>query len=178
MNEIVTERLIIRNFKENDWEDILEYLSDEDVIKYSPYEKYNEEMAKIEVKKRVGTDDILAVCLKDNSKVIGELIYEKGEFDAMEIGFFFNPQYQGKGYAMESAGALIHFAFKTQGIRRITARCDSLNVKSGKLLERLKMRKEGELKKHIYFKYDALGDPIWADTCLYGILRDEWEQVY
>ena len=27
------------------------------------------------------------------------MIYEKGEFDAMEIGFFFNSQYQGKGYA-------------------------------------------------------------------------------
>lgn len=45
-------------------------------------------MAKDEAKKRVGTDDILAVCLKDNAKVIGELIYEKGEFDAMEIVFF------------------------------------------------------------------------------------------
>ena len=175
MNEIVTERLIIRNFQIDDWGDILEYLSDEDVIRYSPYEKYNEEMAKIEVKKRVGTDDILAVCLKDNNKVIGELIYEKGEFDAMEIGFFFNSQYQGKGYAKESATALINFAFKTQGIRRITARCDSLNLKSRKLLEKLKMRKEGELKKHIYFKRDILGKPLWADTCLYGILGDEWK---
>lgn len=50
------------------------------------------------------------------------MIYEKGEFDAMEIGFFFNPQYQGKGYAKESAAALIDYAFMTQGIRRITAR--------------------------------------------------------
>lgn len=39
--------------------------------------KYNEEMA------------------KDEAKREWELIYEKGEFDAMEIGFFFNPQYQG-----------------------------------------------------------------------------------
>ena len=175
MNEIVSERLIIRNFQENDWKDILEYLSDEDVIKYSPYEKYNEEMAKDEAKKRVGSDDILAVCLKDNAKVIGELIYEKGEFDAMEIGFFFNPQYQGKGYAKESAAALMDYAFNTKGIRRITARCDSLNLKSRNLLEKLKMRKEGELKKHLYFKHDASGEPIWADTCLYGILKDEWE---
>lgn len=174
MNEIVTERLIIRNFQANDWNDLVEYLSDEDVIRYSPYEVYTEEMAKNEAEKRKGTNDILAVCLKDSSKVIGELIYEKGEFDAMEIGFFFNSQYQGKGYAKESANALINFAFKKQGIRRITARCDSLNLKSRKLLEKLKMRKEGELKKHIYFKRDVLGSPIWADTCLYGVLVDEW----
>lgn len=175
MNEIVTERLIIRNFQENDWNDMLEYLSDEDVIRYSPYEKYNEEMAKNEVKKRIGSNDILAVCLKENTKVIGELIYEKGEFDAMEIGFFFNPQYQGNGYAKESATALMDYAFRAQGIRRITARCDSLNLKSRKLLEKLKMRKEGELKKHIYFKSDMSGNPLWVDTCLYGILNDEWK---
>lgn len=36
------------------------------------------------------------------------------------------------------------------------------------------MRKEGELKKHFYFKHDMSGEPIWADTCLYGILEDEW----
>jgi len=174
MNEIITERLIIRNFRTNDWKDLLDYLSDEEVIRYSPYEVYNEEMAKNETKKRTGTNEILAVCLKDNNKVIGELFYEKGEFDAMEIGFFFNSQYQGKGYAKESATALINFAFIKQGIRRITARCDSLNLKSRNLLDKLKMRKEGELKKHIYFKHDVSGNPLWADTCLYGILRDEW----
>ena len=36
---------------------------------------------------------------KTKQKREWELIYEKGEFDAMEIGFLFNPQYQGKGYA-------------------------------------------------------------------------------
>ena len=175
MIEIVTEKLIIRNFQENDWADILEYLSDEEVIRYSPYEKHNEEMVKNVAKQRALNDDILAVCLKDDTKVIGELIYEKGEFDAMEIGFFFNTQYQGKGYANDAATALLNFAFETQGIRRITAKCDSLNVKSRKLLEKLKMRKEGELKKHLYFKRDISGNPLWADTCLYGILRDEWK---
>ena len=33
---------------------------------------------------------------KTKQKREWELIYEKGEFDAMEIGFFFNSQYQGK----------------------------------------------------------------------------------
>ena len=91
---------------------------------------------------------------KTKQKREWELIYEKGEFDAMEIGFFFNSQYQGKGYAKESAAALMDYAFNTKGIRRITARCDSLNLKSRKLLEKLKMRKERELKKHFYFKHE------------------------
>ena len=32
---------------------------------------------------------------KTKQKREWEMIYEKGEFDAMEIGFFFNSQYQG-----------------------------------------------------------------------------------
>lgn len=174
MNEIVTERLIIRNFKADDWNDILEYLSDENVIRYSPYDVYTEEMAKNEAKKRVVQNDIFAVCLKDNFKVIGELIFEKGEFDAMEIGFFFHSKYQGKGYATEAATSLMNNAFHTKRVRRITARCDSLNLKSRNLLKKLKMRKEGELKKPLYFKCDTSGNPIWVNTCLYGILSDEW----
>jgi len=170
---IETERLIIRRFKENDWKDLMEYLSDEEVIRYSPYTIYTEEMAKSEVVERANKDDILAVCIKKTNKVIGELIYENGEFDAKEIGFFFNTQYQGKRYAFESASALINRAFNELKIRRITARCDALNLKSQRLLERLSMRREGTLKKHIYFKYDASGNPIWADTCLYGILNEE-----
>ena len=174
MREIETERLMIRNFRQSDWEDLKEYLSEEEVIRYSPYTIHTEEMAKKEIQKRSDEDDFLAVVLKENNKVIGELIYEKGEFDAKEIGFFFNTQYQGKGYAMEAVSALLDLAFSEWGIRRITARCDALNVKSQVLLERLGMRKEGMFIKHLYFKHDEQGNPIWADTCLYGILKEEW----
>lgn len=171
---IETDRLIIRKFRVDDWKDLMEYLSDEEVIRYSPYIIHTEEMAKKEVKERMNKEDILAVCLTDTKKVIGELIYENGEFDAKEIGFFFNTNYQGKGYAFEAASSLMNHAFTVLGVRRITARCDALNLKSQHLLERLGMRREGTLKKHIYFKHDALGKPIWADTCLYGILTEEW----
>ena len=33
MEEIVTDRLVIRRFKPNDWQDLYEYLSDEEVVK-------------------------------------------------------------------------------------------------------------------------------------------------
>ncbi|MNW34197.1 putative ribosomal N-acetyltransferase YdaF [compost metagenome] len=171
---IETKRLLIRKFKADDWGDLLEYLSDEDVIKYSPYTVHTEEMAKKEVKERMDKEEIYAVCLIETNKVIGELIYEHGEFDAKEIGFFFNTNYQGKGFAFEAASALINYAIDEWGVRRITARCDALNLKSQLLLERLGMRKEGILKKHLYFKHDDFGNPIWADTCLYAVLKEEW----
>lgn len=174
MKEITTERLIIRNFKGTDWQDLKEYLSYEEVVRYSPYEIHNDEMAKKEAEKRASEDEILAVVYKESNKVIGELIYEDGEFDSKEIGFFFNPEYQGKGLAKEAASALIDWAYNEIGIRRLTARCDLLNIRSQKLLERLGMRREGILKKHLYFKKDENGNPIWADTCMYAMLKEEW----
>ena len=174
MQPIETERLLIRNFKQEDWMDLKEYLSESEVVRYSPYTIHTEEMAKKEVLNRLHNDELLAVVLKENNKVIGELIYENGEFDAKEIGFFFNPKYQGKGYAREASSTIMNLAFNEWGIRRITARCDAKNIKSKALLERLGMRQEGLLIQHLYFKHDDLGNPIWADTCLYGILKSEW----
>lgn len=69
---------------------------------------------------------------------------------------------------------MIDWAYNGLGIRRLTARCDLLNIKSQILLEHLGMRREGILKKHIYFKNDENGNPIWADTCLYAMLAEEW----
>lgn len=175
MQTIKTERLIIRNFKATDWKDLQEYLSDQEVIRYSPYTIYDEEMAKKEAAKREHTDELLAVEFIETHKVIGEMIWENGEFDAKEIGFFFNPAYQGKGLAYEASAAIMNHAFRESGVRRVTARCDLLNLKSQKLLERLGMRREGILIKHLFFKKYDNGEPIWADTCLYAILNEEWE---
>ncbi len=46
MDKLNTERLIIRRFEENDWQDLYEYLSDDEVVKFEPYEAFNQEQAK------------------------------------------------------------------------------------------------------------------------------------
>ncbi|MTL68480.1 N-acetyltransferase, partial [Turicibacter sanguinis] len=43
-----TERLIIRRFTKEDWQDLYEYLRDEEVVQFEPYEVYTEEQAKQE----------------------------------------------------------------------------------------------------------------------------------
>ena len=54
-------------------------------------------------------------------------------------------------------------------------RCDALNMKSLHLMKKLGMREEGVLHKHLYFKYDEQGNPIWVDTCLYAVLNEKWK---
>lgn len=172
--EITTDRLVIRRFRPEDWQDIYEYLSDEEVVRYLPYEAYTSDRAREAAIKRAEQDIFYAVCLKETGNVIGELLFKKMEFETWELGYVFNPRYMGKGLAFESAKAFLDHAFREPGVRRIVALCNPDNERSWKLMERLSMRREGLLVKNIYFKTDEKGEPIWLDTLEYGLLKDEW----
>ncbi len=39
------------------------------------------------------------------------------------------------------------------------------------------MRREGNLRKNIFFFRNEQGEPLWQDTYEYGLLREEWEQM-
>jgi len=134
MEKIITDRLIIRRFDQNDWQDLYEYLSDEEVVKYEPYDIFSEEQAKEEAAKRSKDESFYAVCLKENRKLIGNLYLCKGYFDTWELGYVFNRKYQGKGYATEGVKALLDYAFTHLGARRIIAMCNPQNEVPGSYL--------------------------------------------
>ena len=170
-----TERLQLRRFTPDDWLDLFEYLSQEEVVKYEPYEVFTKESSMCEAIRRSENDSFWAVCLKDCGKLIGNIYLSKQDFDTWQLGYVFNAKFHGKGYATEAASALIDEIFSNHNARRIVAMCNPLNEPSWKLLERLGFRREGHLIKNIYFKKDALGNPIWSDTYEYGILAEEWK---
>ncbi len=175
MNRIITQRLLIRNFNKEDWKDLYEYLSDEKVVQYEPYDVFTEDSCKQEAFKRSNNGAFLAVCLKDTNKLIGNIYLEKQEYDTWELGYVFNASYQGVGYATESARAVLEEVFSEQKARRVIAMCNPDNNASWQLLERLHMRREGHLIQNIYFNKDENNNPIWQDTYEYAILAKEWE---
>ena len=69
---------------------------------------------------------------------------------------------------------LLEDIFRNKNARRVIAMCNPLNEPSWKLLERLRLRREGHLIKNIYFKRDKADNPIWIDTYEYAIISDEW----
>lgn len=175
MENLTTERLFIRPFQENDWKDLLEYLSDEEVVRFEPYGPLSPEQARKEASDRAKDHSFHGVCLRENGKLIGNLYLHQGEFDTWELGYVFSRSYQRRGYATESAKALISHAFISLGARRVIAMCNPLNEPSWHLLERLHMRREGHLVQNVFFKTTETGEPIWADTFEYAVLRPEWE---
>jgi len=177
VENIITERLIIRRFKEADWEDLYEYLSKEEVVRFEPYDIRSEIECKQEAASRSKNKAFWAVCLRDSNKLIGNIYFQQLEpekFLTWEIGYVFNPVYWHKGYATEATRRIMQYGFEELGVRRIIAKCNPLNTASPKLLERLGMRREGHFKKPAYFKETAEGKAIWHDCYQYAMLEEEW----
>ncbi len=65
--------------------------------------------------------------------------------DIYEIGYFIDPEHQGKGYATESVSAILSYAFNTLALSKITAIIPKNNVRSQHLAEKVGMRRSGEL---------------------------------
>ena len=165
-----TERLILRRYRKEDLQDLYEYLSDEEVVKFEPYRPMDMPETAAEMNERIHNDEMIAVELKENHKLIGNVYLGKREFDTLELGYVFNKNYWGKGYAKESCKALIQKAF-SEGIHRIYAECDPCNIAFWRLLEALGFFREAHFKENVYFWKDENGNPIWKDTFVYSLLK-------
>lgn len=166
-----TERLILRRYTKEDIQDLFEYLSDKEVVRYEPYKPMTFDETRENLAWRIGTDEMIAVELKDSHKMIGNVYMGKRDFEALEMGYVFNRTYWGYGYAAESCNALVQRAF-ADGVHRIYAECDPKNKNSWRLLEALGFQREAYLRKNVYFWKDETGKPIWKDTYIYAKLNE------
>ena len=184
---IETQRLILRPFKRGDEQDLFEYLNEPTVHCFQCMKIKSLSHAKKEVKKR-GKDKefYCAIVLKETGKVIGEIDaypesadpeQKKSVKDTFSPCWMLNKDYQGKGYAYESAKAFFEYLFTEKGARRIYAYTEDYNLSSQKLCQKLGMRKEGEFKEFVTFVKGADGLPIYENTFMYAILKSEWEKA-
>ena len=172
---IETERLTVRKFIESDYSDLYEYLSQESVYKYEPGEPITIEESKKLSAERARGEQFFAVILKQNGKMIGHLYLEQilpKDRLTWELGYIFNPNYQHKGYASESANALVEYALKELKVHRVMARCNPDNAASWRLLERIGFKREGNFKKYGFVHKDENNNPIWTDAYEYSRIEE------
>ena len=179
---IRTNRLILRPFELGDIDDVLAYQSMPEVVRYMYWQVRDRAEVTQVVKDRATMTKLaregdrlqVAVVLHANNKVIGEvvLMYRSALHQQCELGYAFNPAYQGQGYAREAAEAMLVVGFRDYGLHRIFCQCDARNIPSYQLMERLGMRREAHLIHDELFKGE------WADTLVYAMLREEWLKRY
>ena len=172
MREIRTKRLLLRPFRESDYDDLFEFLSQLADDEFEGYPGITWENGREHLKYRLGSEEFYAMELTESGNVIGNIYCGNRDFEAKEIGYIVNKRYQRQGYAAEALSAVIAQAFK-DGVHRIYAECDLRNVPSWKLLEKVGLRREAHFRQNIWFRRDDNGNPIWKDTLVYAILESD-----
>lgn len=173
MEAIETRRLVLRNFRKDDAAALFAYLRDPSASCFFSLRLASLDDAEIEAGKRSADDEYVAVCLKDTGQLVGDL-FAVAEDDTVSVGWNFNPDFGGKGYALEAANALFAHLFTMKSARRLYAYVEDHNTASQRLCEKLGMRREGLFKEFVSFQNDDDGVPIYENTMQYAILRKEW----
>lgn len=175
---IVSYRLDLRDYCEEDFVSVHAFRSDPDVVRYwtgkidtpentRAFLQRVQEQARQEPRNQYR----LAVVCRESNQVIGGCGLF-GDFAAPSreggIGYYLNRQFWGSGYATEVAGALVRFGFEQLNLHRIYGECAPENPASARVMEKIGMRREGHLRQNY------LTDEGWQDTFIYAILEDEW----
>lgn len=146
---IETERLILRELEYTDQNDLFEMDSDPEVhlyIENNPVKSIDEitkviEMLKIQYKENgiarwAVVDKLTNECVGwSGLKYFNQSLNNHTDF--YDLGYRFKKKHWGKGFATESAIAILDYGFKNLNTNRIFAITDPKNVNSKKVLTKL-----------------------------------------
>ncbi|HEY0550025.1 MAG TPA: GNAT family protein [Verrucomicrobiae bacterium] len=174
---ITTPRLVLRRLAATDWEDLVEFLSDEELFQYvqdGPFDE-KEVVEWLASDRRVklttpGTTFSLAIELQSKAKVIGTIyLHSTDEFRSQtNVRIYVSRKFQRQGFATEALKAVLEFCFDSIALHRVSAWCDSRNIAACCLAAKAGMRREGELIKERFVNDE------WINTVLYALLNEEY----
>lgn len=144
--EIKTERLLLRQWRNEDLEQLIEMNRDPKVMEFvGPILSEDQSAAMMERvrnswrQRRFGR---YAVEVKETRSFIGFIGLAMTRIDthfspAVEIGWRLSTQYWGKGYATEGANAVSDFAFNDLGLSELVSFTSTQNVRSRRVMEKI-----------------------------------------
>ncbi|HCN49182.1 MAG TPA: GNAT family N-acetyltransferase [Chryseobacterium sp.] len=157
--KLETERLILRQFEEADFERVFLIDSDPEVMKYigvPPLTDINESKEVIQmIRKQYEENGVgrLAVVEKESGLVVGwsglKLLTKavNGYQNVLELGYRFVPESWGKGYATESGKASLDYGFHELNAEVIYAYAHSEHEASNHILRKLGFQKTSEFEE-------------------------------
>lgn len=178
MNTIETNRLILREWQEEDLEAFARINQDPQVMEHFPALLSIEETAafieRINQHFRKHGFGLWAVVLKESEELIGFVGLNIPSFEAhftpcVEIGWRLASQHWGKGYATEAAKAVLKTGFKKYGLKEIVSFTVPANKRSIRIMEKIgmvrdpkddfehpKLPKDHPLLVHVLYRISSL----------------------
>ncbi|MEO5572452.1 MAG: GNAT family N-acetyltransferase [Bacteroidia bacterium] len=145
---LITNRLLLRQLKTEDENEIFALRTNETVNKFIDRPKTNSSAYALKFIERI-TNGIAnnesiywAIALKNNFKLTGTICLwniSQEHFRA-EIGYELHPDFHGKGIMQEAFTKVVEYGFHTMKLKTIVAFTNALNERSRKLLEKNNFR--------------------------------------
>jgi RimJ/RimL family protein N-acetyltransferase len=177
-----TERLLVRDLRDEDLPALLAFLGDPQVLRYL---QRTEPLSRDEVwgelcsarylqwqEPRYHYD--LGIVLPESEQLIGKCSLSlmlpnetAREANAATIGFLIRRDQWGQGYASEAARAVLGLAFGELGLPCVFGGCHPENTASRRVLERLGMSFQGS-------QADFAGAPEGVEALVFCIEREQW----
>jgi len=170
-----TDRLLLRNYKESDLEDMHKLWSDKKTMYYLDdiwCETIDDTIIYLKTGLANSDGHYFCICEKPNDSFIGSVGYTivtptpLGKI--VHMGYMLLPAFHRKGYAAEATKKVIEFAFTQDECIRINSGCHKENDASRKVLEKTGFRLEAEKINAVYH------DGVMKDRLEYAINKDEF----
>ena len=177
-----TERLILRDYCENDFEAFYRLKSDSETMYYlKDLLLHSVEEAKADFASVISDMSspnrkfyFLHIELKDSHEQVGSIGYtvldDTPVGKIVHLGYFSYPKFWGKGYMSEALKKILEFAFSQNDVYRVTTGCLAENKGSERVMQKSGMIKEAEHKDYEW--HDGKMKPRLE----YRLLRSEWKK--
>ena len=151
MSAIETDRLVLRNWREEDRQAFFDMNSDPEVMRFFERTRSRTEADALldRFAEEIDRDGygFWAVELRSAGQVIGFTGLRDIEFDvpftpSLEIGWRLLTAHWGNGYASEAASACLAYGFEQMGLAEIVSFAVTQNWASRRVMERIGMRRE------------------------------------
>ncbi|MDN4492735.1 GNAT family N-acetyltransferase [Ureibacillus aquaedulcis] len=172
---ISTNRLLLRLFQESDAYAVATLCNNYNIYKntlYLPF-PYSIEDALSWMKNHIdnyhsNTSYEFAITDRESGELYGAVALSNNvNLGQGELAYWVGEAYWGNGYATEAARAMVQFAFDEKNYHKVFARYFGSNPASGKVMEKIGMKKEGILIDHVK------KDERYEDMVYYGIVNQQ-----
>lgn len=172
---VETERLILRNFRQEDLNDFYEYARNPAVgpnAGWKPHESIEESQHILDC--FIKDDEVMAITDKESGKLIGSIGLHKDNKRSFSktnmVGYVLTEPYWGRGLMTEAVKAVIDYAFTKTEVELLSISHFSFNNRSRRVIEKCGFRYEGLMRK-----VSVIYDGSVQDEACYSLLKEEWE---
>lgn len=172
--QLETERLVLREMTQDDFDSLYEVLADSDIMQHYPYH-FDEYRVKNWIDRNIERYQIFgfglwAVCLKETGEMIGDCgltMQNIGGVIKPEIGYHIQAKQQHKGYAKEAACAVRDWTFMNTPFNIIFSYMKDTNIPSA-----------NTAKSWGCHQVEEFEDDVNGITKVFAISKTEWKKQH